>query len=376
MDTVSGEELSELERRVYLTIGQSFKLEDGDEKIALLEEAVRIADTGTDIELQYFARKEFLNAAYWGGAPEKAMVAYAWCLGQFDMQPGMFSERDLLWTYKWMVNSIFHFPQISKEQIYAMLDDMTRRYREAGYGLRVVYQYRYRFERFCGNGEEAIRHYRYAQELASDDLSNCPACELDEHVSFQNYCGEEELAISTAQPLLEGRYKCRTVPQRTIARLLLPLIRLGRREEAWDYHLQGYRAVSRNKSFLNYVSDHLIYLTVIAELERAAELLEEHYAWSEGNTDAHNRFLFYRAAWFFLDVIAESQTPRLSLSLPRTFPLYEVGGHYESSRLADWFQKEAREIARKFNERNGTDHFTHELEGDMALKNLSMRAEG
>lgn len=367
---MSGDELSELERSVYLTIGQSFKLDDGDEKIALLEEAVRIADTGTDIELQYFARKEFLNAAYWGGAPEKAMVAYAWCLGQFDMQPGKFSERDLLWTYKWMVNTIFHFPQIPKEQIYAMLDDMTRRYREAGYGLRVIYQYRYRFERFCGNREEAIRHYRYAQELASDDLSNCPACELDEHVSFYNYCGEDEVAISTAQPLLEGRYKCRTVPQRTIARLLLPLTRLGRHEDAWAYHLQGYRPVSRNKSFLNYVSDHLIYLTVIDKLERAAELLEEHYPWAEGNSDAHNRFLFYRAAWFFLDVMAESQTPRLGLRLPRTFPLYEASGDYESSSLADWFQKEAREIALKFNERNGTDHFTHELEGVMALKNL------
>ena len=367
---MSVDEISELERSVYLTIGHSFALEDGDEKIAVLEEAVRLADTGTDVGLQYFARKEFLNAAYWGGAPEKAMVAYAWCLGQYDMEPGRFSERDLLWTYKWMINTIVHFPQISKEQIFEMLEDMTRRYREAGYGLRVVYQYRYRIERFWGNRERAIDYYHYAQGLAGDDLSNCPACELDEHVSFHNYCGDDALAVKTAQPLLEGRYKCRTVPQRTIARLLLPLLRLGRREEAWSYHLQGYRAVSRNKSFLNYVSDHLIYLTVTGKLERAAALLEEHYPWVEGNSDAYNRFLFYRAAWFFLHVMTASQTPRLSLCLPETFPLYAKSGDYESSRLAEWFHEEARQVAHKFNERNGNDHFTEELEGVLALKNL------
>jgi hypothetical protein len=367
---VNSEDEFEIHKRVYVTIGQALDLEDGDEKIAQMEEAVRIADTGSDIADQYFAREQFLNAAYWGGSPEKALVAYAWCLAQFDMQPEKFSERELLWTYKWMVNTIFYFPQISKEQIFEMLDDMTRRYRKAGYGLRVVYQYRYRIERFWGNRDEAISYYRYAQGLASDDLSNCPACELDEQVSFHNYCGEDALTVSTAEPLLEGRYKCRTVPQRTMARLLLPLLRLGRREEAWAYHLQGYRPVSRNKSFLNYVSDHLIYLTVTGELERAAELIEEHYPWAEGNTNAYNRFLFYRAAWLFLDVMTESQAPRLSLRLPSTFPLYVESGEYETSRLADWFQQEARRIAQRFNERNENDHFTRELEGVLALKNL------
>jgi hypothetical protein len=362
----------DLQTRVYVKIARGLELEDGEEKIALMEEAVSLADTGSSVEDQYFAREELLRAAYWGGSPEKALVAFAWCLAQFDMQPDKFSETNLLWTYKWMVNTIFHFPQIPKEQVYEMLDDMTRRYRRAGYGLRVIYKYKYRIESFCGNREEAIRNYHIAQEHASDGLSDCQACELDDRVQFHHYCGEDELAIVYAQPLLEGRYKCRTVPHRTMARLLVPLLRMGRLDEAWQYHLQGYRAVARNKSFLNYVSDHLIYLSVAGELERAQELFETHYPWLEGNTDAYNRYLFFRAAWLFVEIMSERRTSRLRLNMPRTFPLHAANGEYESSRLAGWFKQEARRIALRFNERNGNEHFTQELEETIKLKELKV----
>src|SRR3712207_8330401 len=51
---------------------------------------------------------------------------------------GVFDESSVLWTYKWIVNSVCDFPQISKAKIYEMLDDMARRYVAAGRGLRVV----------------------------------------------------------------------------------------------------------------------------------------------------------------------------------------------------------------------------------------------
>src|SRR4028118_2006681 len=77
MNAVTPEQVREL-------FFQSYYLEDGDSKIMLLEEAVRLADICGDFALQYDARDYLINAATFGGAPEKALVAYSWCLAQYD----------------------------------------------------------------------------------------------------------------------------------------------------------------------------------------------------------------------------------------------------------------------------------------------------
>ena len=344
-------------------------IKDGPEKIAVLEEAVRHADAAGDVRLQYTAREDFVEAAYFGGAPDKAIVAYSWCLAQFDRRPGEFDEWRLLWRYKWMINVITDFPQIPKSQIYEMLEDMERRFRRGGYGLRSIYQYRYRIARFMGERDEAIRNYRRAQAERTDAVSDCQACRIDEQVSFHVYEGNDSLALDVARPLVDMRYFCRTVPERTFARLLLPLLRLGRWDDAADYHRRGYRlAEARTHGSIEYVSDHIVYLSLNFDASGALRLVAKHYRWSESNHNPHERFIFYRAAWLALEVRAGAGVHTVELRLPPTFPLYEEGGRYETARLRDWFASRALDLARKFDERNGNDYFTRELADLDALK--------
>jgi tetratricopeptide (TPR) repeat protein len=353
-------------------IRNATQLGDGDEKIMTLEEAVRIADTGHDVQLQYRAREELIEAAFWGGETEKALVAYSWCLAQFDNHPERFSEWLLLWRYKWIVNVIVNFPQITKEQIYEMLDDMERRYLKAGYGLRVVYYYRYRIEKFFGNKDEALKHFRHAQELSRDELSDCAACEIDERVTFQAYCGNNELALSLAEPIFSGLHKCRSVPQRTLAGVLLPLVRLGRWAEARDYHTRGYSMISRDVVYLNYVSDHLLFLALYGDFEMAAHLIEWHFRWTIKSKSLYDKYTFYRAAWLLLELMTDAGSNTIKLRMPESFPLYQYSQshHYETSRLKEWFENLAREIGGKFDKRAGTDQFARELEETLALKKL------
>lgn len=344
-------------------------IKDGPEKIAVLEEAVRHADAAGDLRFQYGAREDFVEAAYFGGAPDKAVVAYTWCLAQFDRHPGEFDEWRLLWRYKWMINVIPDFPQIPRAQIEGMLEDMERRFRRGGYGLRSVYQYRYRVARFMGERDEAIRQYLRSQAESPDDVSDCRACRIDEQSSFHVYTGEDERALEVAQPLVNLRYFCRTVPERTFARLLLPLLRLNRREEAAGFHRQGYRlSEARTHGSTEYVSDHVVYLALAGNALLAARTAAKHYRWSEANHNPHERFIFYRAAWLALDLLAGPGLTEVALRLPPTFPLHEEASLYETARLRDWFAARAREIARRFDERNGNDYFTRELADLDALK--------
>jgi tetratricopeptide (TPR) repeat protein len=278
----------------------------------------------------------------------------------------------LLWRYKWIVNVIIDFPQISKEQIYTMLDEMERRYLRAGYGLRVVYYYRYRINKFFGYKDEALRHFQYAQTLGRDLLSDCPACEIDERVSYQIYCGENDAALRLAEPLVNGSKTCRSVPQRTFASLLIPLVQLGRWEEAYDYHRRGYIMIGSRVSLLSYLNHHLLFLALYGDFEKATQILERYFRWTHENTNVHDRYLFYRAAWVFLELMLESGRETIKLRMSDSFPLYQYSQnhHYEVSRLKEWFESRTREIVGKFDKRNGTDQFAIELAETLALKEL------
>jgi hypothetical protein len=361
--------MSEVAEQVYQLLSQSLDLEDGDAQIALREEAVRLADLGGDLKLQYFAREVFVRSCIFGGATEKGLVAFAWLLAQFDNHPGRFDQWAILWKYKWINGLICDFPQISKQRIYEMLDDLEKRALKAGYGLRAVTNQRYRAEKFWDNREHAIEYFRKLEELPPDGLSNCPLCETDERVSFAIYCRNDERALEIAIPILDGGQKCGSVPHRTYANVLLPLIRLGRHDEALRYHLKSYSLIANNKAFLDKVADHIICLALTENFKQATALVEAHYAWTETNRDLFAHFRFFRAAWLLFELLAE-RNRWINLNMASAFPLYSDGSQYECIELAAWFKQKAEGIARRFDERNATDFFMRTIAETPSLKAL------
>jgi len=208
------------------------------------------------------------------------------------------------------------------------------------------------------------------EELPKDDLSDCPACEIDERVGFSIYCGNDERAVELALPLFDGGNKCATVPLRTYANLLLPLVRLGRQKEALLYHRRGYQLISANQSFVDNVADHLIFLALTENFSNAIHLVEKHYLWTETNRDVLSRFRFFRAAWLLFEMLAEREGS-VNLNLPKSFPLYSAAGNYDCAQLAGWFKQKAEALAMRFDERNETDFFLRTVAETPLLKELS-----
>ena len=79
---------------------------------------------------------------------------------------------------------------------------------------------------------------------------------MDIGVGYLTTLGREGEALAAAAPILEGRHKCAQVPHRTYARVLLPLLRLGRPAEAMSCHRKGYRLIARNPDFVGQVGKH------------------------------------------------------------------------------------------------------------------------
>lgn len=339
----------------------------GEAKVTALEEAARLADAHGDTGLGLEVREALIEAATFGGFPERALAAFAWCRGQQQKDPERFSPERLLWQQKWVVGRLSEFPHISRKQVESALEDMAHSFEKVGAGQRAVLKLRYKAARDMGDESRTQALWEAWVNTPRDYYSDCRACdlndELDQHLDRHEY----ELMMKKARPLLEGRLSCAEVPHMTLGRVLYPLFKLGQLEQARELHLRGYELVRNNQEFLATVGEHLEFLALTANVERGLRLFERHVKWALTHASHRYRFTFHTAALALLDRALVEGNERVNLALPNTFPLFAPEGLYETRALHDWLKTRAEEIAARLDARNGTPHFHQLLERTRGL---------
>ncbi len=342
-------------------------LEASPAKVMLLEAALELADTLGDVGRGCRVREQLIEACMVEGAPERALVHFSWCLAQADRRPE-FSQEELLTKYKWIVGVLPDFPQISRAQMDETLVEMAGRFQRAGASLRPVYKLERDNAMEMGDMKAAQAAHQQMTREWHDRLSDCVACEMDMDVEYLLFRGQDERALEQAKPILKGTLFCEVVPHRTLARVLLPLVRLGRVEEAMPLHQRGYRLIAGNPGFLKPMSNHVSFLVLTENLRRAARLLEKHLAWALDAKAPARRFAFFLAIDFFLERVLETGIQRLRARLPETFPAYEESGAYDPAKLKAWFAGQLQELAAQFDARNGNDYFSRRIRDGEKLK--------
>lgn len=343
--------------QVRALLGRAAKLEAGEAKVMTLEEAARLADVHGDVGVAFEVRDALIDAATFGGFPDRALVAFAWCRGQQQKNPQRFPEEPLLWKQKWVVGRLDEFPHISRKQIEAALEDAERCFARAGAGQRAVLKLRYQTARDMGDTAQAEAFWARWVEAPRDHLTDCRACDLDDELDHHLDRGEYAVVLEKARPLLEGWYACAEVPHLTLGSVLYPLFKQGRLEEARDAHLRGYALVQRNQEFLATVGEHLEFLALTGNVERGLRLFARHLGWALEHASHRDRFTFHTAALFLVEQALEAGREREELVLPRAFPLYAPEGTYALRALRDWVAAQAEGLAAKFDARNGTPRF-------------------
>lgn len=183
--------------------------------------------------------------------------------------------------------------------------------------------------------------------------------------------GQDERAVNEAAPILRGALACGEIPHRTLARLVLPLLRLGRVEEAARHHLRGYRLIARNHHFLNHVSNHLAFLVLTDNFSRAARLFEKHLPWAQEAMALLWSFEFYLSGRLLLHRLQELGKSSLRLRQGPTFPIYQETGRYETAALTAWLDRELEGLAARFDARNGNDCFCRRIAENLQLRDFA-----
>jgi hypothetical protein len=337
---------------------RAFQLDYTEEKVSLLDEAVRLADLRQDLDLGYRAREALIEASTFGGFPDKALVAFTWCLSQCDRDGERFNESELLWSYKWVASRLPYFPQIPRAKIEEVHADMAQRYQRSGLNLRPVAKIRWLAARRMGDREVALAAYDEAESLPRDSGADCAACEANDRVRYLLYAERSADALQAAAPILSGRLGCAEIPHATLGMVLRPLLDLDRGQEASRMHARGLRLVRGNREFVGTHADHLSFLALTKNDRRGLQLLEEHLPLALRTTDLDQRLRFLGAAAQLLQGL-EQDAPRLKLS-PQ-LACYQPEGRYERPVLEAWFRSEAEVLADRFDARNGNSLFRDTL---------------
>lgn len=341
----------------------------GEEKLALTEEAVRLADLQGDLDEGFRAREALLEASTFGGYPEKTLTTMAWCLAQSDLDPERFPLEDLLWKYKWITDAALAFPQVSMERIEAILADFERRATSCGVGHRVALGKQFDLAMHRGDLETARNLYPQWNYTPRDWLSDCAACEAQSGVRLAIETGNFEAAFSRAKRLLDGQVTCDSKPEATYASLLVPALRLGRPEQAEEFFELGYPMIRERRSMLNLCGQHLAYLALTPDYGRGAALFERHLSWALESTDPLDRFEFELGASVWMQRLEREGVTHLEGRLPTE----ALPAHLDLTSLPAvqaWLEGRLRDLAARFDARNGTDHFARRLEGRAELLSL------
>ena len=352
----------------YDLLDQSYDLPDGSPaRLELLEQAVRLADSLGDIEAGWDARDALIDAATMGGYPEKTLVAFSWNLAQFDRVGDQYGwdEHDLLWKYKWVINSLWNFPSITRPQIEAAFSDFAARLERGGYSPRTLHYFRWKYE-FERGDSVASEHCREQWSRAKrDDMSDCSACEASFMVDYQR--DQPAAALEVAKPILSGRLRCAEVPHVTLAAVLEPMLKVGQFEEAVRTHLRGYKMIRDNQEFLISTGEHLAFLAYTHNLPKALELLERHLPWALATADMDRRYSFYRDSLVLMRRLRDASQQFAALKVPKDFAVQPSLNGLEVAALEMHLRSEATTIAAAFDARNGTDKFIRGLSMDEAL---------
>lgn len=353
--------MSDSRARVYELKDEAYRLPYGPTKVALLEEAVRIADSLNDAELAFEARQDLMDAAVFSGRTDVMLVAYAWCLAEYDRNPEQYDSYQILWRFKWVVGNAVQFPEISRPRLEELLAEMERRFKEAGSTMHAVHQNQRDLMVEMGDRNGASFAHAQFRRRRRDWLSDCPACVAGKDCDYFAFQRQWRRALKAVQIVLDGRLICAEEPHRILSKVLLPLLRLGQVEEAKAVQQRGYRLIRAANHFVAEQARHLRFSVLVGDMAQAKRMVERHLPAALASVMPDERFDFFLATRLWTDRLANEGVTQVKVRLPKG-PPSGPEGKTDVARLGRWLTDQAKDIGQRFDARNGNEYFQRQLE--------------
>ncbi len=330
----------------------------------LVFKCVQKAQELKDLDLEYKTRLEYVAQLTNLNYHEKAIPIFPWLLECCDTYPKRFRYSSTLWTYKWIVISLFDFASISYKQIETVFDDFENRYNKYGSGQRILEYYKMIKTYRLGNPKEALQHLRnYEMVLKNGPLDDCEACMVDGTFDILIEVGLFDEVLEKARPILDKNLTCVSVPKTTYPRIMYVYMIKDKIELAEKYYQLSIQNL--NLEELNFIDYHylVLYLAVNNRFVEGISIIEKQLNLILERSSDKAKCLFYQSCnLFFLKMFLQGKnTTILDLSssiIKKDLPDHQHN-NYQTKKLSGWFKNISYHHAEKLGLRN-SNNFYHE----------------
>ncbi len=345
-DVVDSMDFDELRR----AMAENYEQPEGPARNAraerLLAEAEKLNEPLAVIE----ALGHQLKVYNYSSEKAKMFVPFARLLRMWDERPEDFDEYEihsLHWVFKWMSAGMLNQPHIPLASIEKWLGEMEHRYRLAGHSERAVRSAEFSVAAHIGDLARAERAYGAWLAADRDTMADCHACELHGQGWWRARRREDAEALELWAPVLEGEYTCAHEPHTVLASSLVPLLRLGRPDEARTHHLRGFRMVRAMESMRGAYADHVEFCALTGNEARGLELLAERPAYFTDSGDPRSKLDYLSVVALLMDRLTARGLGEQTVPGP-------AGREWTARELASHAREEALALAALFDARNGT----------------------
>jgi hypothetical protein len=346
-------------------VEQADGLPDGPAKLALLEEAVRLADAHGDLRAGYRLRDtKLISAAHEAARPDKYLVAFAWCLAVCDREPAAFDATQLCWEhFCLLLQAVRDSPDVPRVQAEAVLAEILRRLADPSPLSWALYEQAAMVPARLGDLDRSAEFWDRRCRLRHRITSSLRFDSQCFEIRYHQYRGDEPAALRAGDQLLEWARQGRDngALAWTCAHLLPALLRAGRVEEAGHWQQATYREMRAQVIRLGEIGRHIEFLAASGDLDQAVRLLERHAGWLLLSREYIDLFHFNAAAWLTVERLRRERGPTAKLRLPKELACHRPDGVYALDGLAHHFGGEARRIANRYDERAGNNWFSRVL---------------
>ncbi|MFG2132014.1 tetratricopeptide repeat protein [Streptomyces sp. NPDC048751] len=300
---------------------------------------------------------------------DKMFVPFARLLRLWDERPEDFDEYEthsLHWVFKWMSSGMLDQPHVPLASIEKWLGEMEHRYRLAGHSERAVRSAEFSVAAHVGDVARAERAFEAWLAADRDSMADCHACELHGQGWWQAERGRSAEALEVWGPVLDGEFGCAHEPHTVLASSLVPLLRLGRLEEARGNHLRGFRLVRPMESMRGAYADHVEFCALTGNEARGLELLAERPAYFTDDGHPRSKLDFLSVVVLLMDRLSALGMGEQQVSGP-------AGRTWTARELAEHARGEALALAGRFDARNGTSYVSERARARMAQEPLVER---
>lgn len=362
--------MSDLPPDVAAILDEAGGLTDGPAKVDLLQEAVRLADHARDADAGFQARLRLMEAALVCGSADVLLVAYTWCLAQAEKEPERFGLYQVLWRYRWAIVYLPTFPEVPRARIEEAIEDMAGRYRAAGASLRPVHLLHWKVAMKLGDAQLAADARRAWSRCRRDWLTDDEQTEQVTQIDYLLFRERWAEAARAAGGYIDGSLRDAAYLDSVLSWLLVPLLRLGRVDEAMAVHRRGYRMTTRNGALVTQAARHIQFLALTHNFPRAIRLAERYLPYCAGS-DPEDQVEFYPCLVTLLSMLGRAGRPTVRLRLTPPCPGYRPDGRYGVSELTGVYRSEAAAVAARYDVRDGNNYYARQLTGLDGLLGLA-----